>query len=48
MMNNKKLGLTLGDINGVGIEVTVKALNKLENANNIVLFGSKKVFNYHL
>lgn len=48
MMNNKKLGLTLGDINGIGVEVAVKALNELENAHNIVLFGSKKVFDYHL
>ena len=47
-MNNKKLGLTLGDINGIGIEVAVKALNKIENADNIVLFGSKKVFDYHV
>lgn len=48
MMNNKKLGLTLGDINGIGIEVAIKALNKIENADNIVLFGSKKVFDYHV
>ena len=47
-MNNKKLGLTLGDINGIGIEVAIKALNKIENADNIVLFGSKKVFDYHV
>lgn len=47
-MNNKKLGLTLGDINGIGIEVAVKALNKIKNTDNIVLFGSKKVFDYHV
>ena len=48
MMKNKKIGLTLGDINGIGIEVAVKALNKLEMTNNVILFGSKKVFDYHL
>ena len=49
MMNNKKIGLTLGDINGIGIEVIIKALNKLNYVgNNIVLFGSKTVFDYHL
>ena len=48
MMKNKKIGLTLGDINGIGIEFAVKALNKLEMTNNVILFGSKKVFDYHL
>lgn len=49
MMNNKKIGLTLGDINGIGIEVSIKALNKLNDVgNNVVLFGSKSVFDYHL
>lgn len=48
MMNNKKIGITLGDINGIGIEVVVKALNKLKDVSNIVLFGSKSVFDYHI
>ena len=48
MMNNKKIGLTLGDINGVGIEVAVKALNQMALDNSIFLFGSREVFDYHL
>ena len=47
MMNNK-LGITLGDINGIGIEVTLKALNKLKDVGSYILFGSKSVFDFHI
>ena len=43
-MNKKKLAITLGDFNGIGPEVTVKALNKLDiPGQNIVLIGSKSL-----
>lgn len=45
---NKKIAITLGDFNGIGPEVTVKALNRLQdisnlNPDNILLIGSKKL-----
>lgn len=39
---NKKIAITTGDFNGIGPEITVKALNKLmPPADSIVIIGSK-------
>ena len=39
---NKKIAITIGDFNGIGPEITVKALNKLvPPAGSIVIVGSK-------
>ncbi len=47
-MNNKKIAITLGDINGVSIEVVIKALNSLNlSEDQIILIGSKKALDFH-
>ncbi len=44
----KKIAVTYGDINGIGFEVMVKALNKLNlPAEDVLLVGSKKVFDFY-
>ena len=44
----KKLVLTYGDLNGIGVEVLVKALNKLDlPAEDLVIAGNKKVFDFY-
>ena len=44
----KKLVLTYGDLNGIGVEVLIKALNFLDLAvEDIVIAGSKKVFDFY-
>ena len=48
-MSNIIIGLTCGDINGIGLEVILKAV-ALKNAaqnNTIVIYGSTKVIAYH-
>lgn len=42
----KKIGITIGDINGIGPEVTLKAINEYHWDKNIkfYIFGSKSVF----
>ncbi len=44
-MQNKIL-ITTGDPNGIGAEITIKALNKL-NLDNVVLISNKKVLNFY-
>jgi len=44
-----RIGITLGDINGVGPEVTIKALsdNRLLNMITPVIYGSSKVLSFY-
>ena len=42
-----KIAITTGDPNGIGAEITIKALNKLDlPANSIVLISNKKIIDY--
>ena len=42
---SKKIAITTGDINGIGMEITVKALNQLDIPDDkIVIITNKKVF----
>lgn len=48
-MSNITIGITCGDINGIGLEVILKALS-VKNAGkffNIIIYGSTKVVAYH-
>jgi 4-hydroxythreonine-4-phosphate dehydrogenase len=44
-----KIGISSGDINGIGLEVIIKALsnNKLLNFFTPVVYGSSKIVSYH-
>ena len=43
-MSNKKLAITLGDFNGIGSEVTIKALNKMDiPPQQVILIGAKQL-----
>jgi len=43
-----KIGISLGDINGISPEITIKALNSLDvPAENVVIAGSEVVFDYY-
>lgn len=45
---NKKIAITTGDVNGIGAEITIKALNKLDlPKENIVIISNKKVLNFY-
>ncbi len=48
-MSKVKLGISIGDINGIGPEVLIKALsnNMLLNECTPVIYGSSKVMGYH-
>jgi len=50
-MSNKKpvIGFTCGDINGIGVEVIIKALsdNRILNLCTPVVFGNNKVVNFY-
>lgn len=48
-MKKPRIGITLGDVNGVGPEVVIKALNneKILNYCVPVIFGSSKILSYH-
>jgi len=48
-INNIKVGITQGDINGVGYEVIIKALSDVRvlEKKTIVVYGSPKVAAYH-
>lgn len=48
-MNKIKLGITIGDINGIGPEVIIKALsdNTLLKHFTPIIYGSTKVLTYH-
>lgn len=44
----KKIVLTYGDINGIGVEILIKALNSLDcSVEDIVIAGSKRVFDLY-
>ena len=43
-----KIAISLGDINGISPEITIKALNIMNlSPENIVIFGSRVVFEYY-
>ena len=43
------IGITIGDINGIGIEVILKALADNRILDNItpIVYGSAKIINYY-
>ena len=44
----KKIAITTGDPNGIGAEVTIKALNRLKpERNKIVIISNKEVLNFY-
>ena len=46
-MNKKIIAVSVGDINGIGIEIIIK-LWKKKIVNNFVLFTNKNIFNNYL
>jgi 4-phospho-D-threonate 3-dehydrogenase / 4-phospho-D-erythronate 3-dehydrogenase len=48
-MTNKIIGITCGDINGIGLEVIIKVLHGQKLGNNLtaVVYGNTKVTAYH-
>jgi 4-hydroxythreonine-4-phosphate dehydrogenase len=48
-MSKLKLGITIGDINGVSVEVIIKALSdeRMLNQFTPIIYGSSKVLAYH-
>ncbi|MDF1698276.1 MAG: 4-hydroxythreonine-4-phosphate dehydrogenase PdxA [Saprospiraceae bacterium] len=48
-MSKLKLGITIGDINGVSVEVIIKALSdeRMLNQFTPIIYGSSKVLSYH-
>ena len=48
-MDNITIGISCGDINGIGLEVILKAiaLNKAASAHTMIVYGSTKVVAYH-
>lgn len=48
-MDKIRLGISIGDINGIGLEVIIKALNHAQILNlcTPVIYGSSKVLSYH-
>lgn len=48
-MNHITIGITCGDINGIGLEIILKALamKKAGQSFNIIIYGSTKVVAYH-
>lgn len=43
-----KLVITTGDPNGIGTEITIKALNKLDlPSDNVILISNKKIIDYY-
>lgn len=45
---NKKIAITTGDVNGIGAEITIKALNSLNlPKENVVLISNKYVLNFY-
>ena len=44
----KKLGITIGDFNGISPEITIKALNSTDlPAEKIVIFANSKLFDLY-
>lgn len=49
-MNNfsRKIAITTGDVNGIGAEITIKALNKLNlPKENVVIISNKEVLDFY-
>ena len=48
-MNKLRIGITTGDINGIGLEVILKTLNnpQIKNLCTPIIYGSSKVVSYH-
>ena len=45
---SEKIAITTGDVNGIGAEITVKALNKLKiHADKIVLISNRKILDFY-
>ena len=45
---SNKIAITTGDPNGIGAEITIKALNRLMlNPNNILLVSNKKILDFY-
>lgn len=45
---NKKIAITTGDVNGIGAEITVKSLERLNLApENVVIISNKDILNYY-
>lgn len=45
---NKKIAITTGDVNGIGAEITIKALNHLDlPKENVVLISNSDVLNFY-
>lgn len=45
---SKKIAITTGDVNGIGAEITIKALNRLDlPKENILLITNKKVLDFY-
>lgn len=45
---NNKIVITTGDPNGIGAEITIKALNKLDLPDdNVVLISNRKILNFY-
>ncbi len=45
---DKKIAITTGDVNGIGAEITIKALNKLDlPKENVILISNKEVLNFY-
>ncbi len=48
MKNNKKIAILTGDVNGIGAEITIKALNKLDlPKEQVVLISNSDVLNFY-
>ena len=45
-ITSKNILITTGDPNGIGAEITIKALNKL-NLDNVVLISNKKILDFY-
>ena len=45
---NKKIAITLGDYNGIGPEIVIKAINKLDlNTDNFCIIGNQIILDYY-
>lgn len=45
---NKKIAITTGDINGIGAEITIKALNSLNlPKENIIIISNRELLNFY-
>lgn len=45
---DKKIAITTGDVNGIGAEITIKALNRLDlPKENVVLISNSKVLDFY-